>query len=133
MRIGMTSLFVPDQRAAADFYVNVLGFQKKHDIPFGGDTYWLTLVSPDDVNGTEIVLEPDTHPAVGPFKEALFNDGIPMNSFEVDDVQAEFNLLSSLGVRFTVEPQELPGLVRAVFDDSFGNLLQIHQSTEAPA
>lgn len=127
MRIGLTSIFVPDQAAAREFYTDVLGFMLKRDIPMG-EFSWLTVVSPDDPDGTEIVLEPDAHPAVRPFKEALHNDGIPVNSFEVADVRAEHARLTGKGVAFTVEPQDLPGgMVRAVFDDSFGNLLQIHQ------
>ncbi|WP_295624467.1 VOC family protein [uncultured Corynebacterium sp.] len=127
MRIVFTSIFVPDQDAAREFYVDVLGFRVKTDIPMG-DVSWLTVVSPEDPDGPEIVLEPEGHPAVGPYKKALFDDGIPMNTFEVSDVRAEHRRLDAAGVRFTVEPQELPdGMVRAVFDDGFGNLLQIHQ------
>ena len=93
-----------------------------------GEVSWLTVVAPEDPDGPEIVLEPDGHPAVGPYKKALYDDGIPMNTFEVADVRAEHARLAEAGVAFTVEPQELPdGMVRAVFDDGFGNLLQIHQ------
>lgn len=128
MRIVFTSIFVPDQAAAKRFYTEVLGFRVKHDIPMGPGVSWLTVVSPDLPDGPEIVLEPEGHPAVGPYKLALFADGIPMNTFEVDDVRAEHARLAAAGVAFTVEPQELPdGMVRAVFDDGFGNLLQIHQ------
>ena len=128
MRIVFTSIFVPDQPAAKRFYTEILGFEVKHDMPMGPDVSLLTVVSPDRPDGPEIVLEPDGHPAVAPFKEALFADGIPVNTFEVDDVRAEHARLAAAGVTFTVEPQELPdGMVRAVFDDGFGNLLQIHQ------
>lgn len=127
MRIVFTSIFVPDQAAARDFYVDVLGFRVKHDIPMG-EVSWLTVVAPEDPDGPEIVLEPDGHPAVGPYKKALYDDGIPVNTFEVADVRAEHARLAEAGVAFTVEPQELPdGMVRAAFDDGFGNLLQIHQ------
>ena len=88
---------------ALDFYTNVLGFQKKTDIPLGGAS-WLTVVSPEQPDGTELLLEPSGHPAVKPYKEALVEDGIPAASFAVDDVQAEFDRLRSKGVRFTQEP-----------------------------
>ena len=100
MRIYVTSVLVDDQRKALDFYTNILGFQKKRDIPLGADS-WLTVVSPDQPDGTELLLEPSGHPAAGPFKEALVEDGIPATSFAVDDVQAEFDRLRSKGVRFT--------------------------------
>ena len=124
MRIYVTSVLVDDQRKALDFYTDVLGFQKKRDIPLGGAS-WLTVVSPDQPNGTELLLEPSGHPAAGPFKEALVEDGIPATSFAVDDVQAEFDRLRSKGVRFTQEPTEMGGVTMAVFDDTCGNLIQI--------
>jgi catechol 2,3-dioxygenase-like lactoylglutathione lyase family enzyme len=128
MRIHLTSVFVDDQEKAIRFYTEVLGFVKKADIPLG-EARWLTVASPDDPEGTEIVLEPDSHPAVGPFKEALVRDGIPMNSFAVDDVHAEFDRLRGLGVVFTQEPTEMGPVVTAVFDDTCGNLLQIAHTT----
>ena len=124
MRIYVTSVLVDDQRKALDFYTDVLGFQKKRDIPLGSAS-WLTVVSPDQPNGTELLLEPSGHPAAGPFKEALVEDGIPATSFAVDDVQAEFDRLRSKGVRFTQEPTEMGGVTMAVFDDTCGNLIQI--------
>ena len=124
MRIYVTSVLVDDQRKALDFYTNILGFQKKRDIPLGADS-WLTVVSPDQPDGTELLLEPSGHPAAGPFKEALVEDGIPATSFAVDDVQAEFDRLRSKGVRFTQEPTEMGGVTMAVFDDTCGNLIQI--------
>ena len=126
MRIVVTSVFVADQAAALAFYTDVLGFVKKADIPLGGGASWLTVVSPDNVDGVELLLEPDSHPAVRPFKKALVSDGIPVNSFAVDDVAAEYERLSALGVRFTQPPVDMGGgLVTAVFDDTQGNLLQI--------
>ena len=124
MRIYLTSVLVDDQAKALPFYTEVLGFQKKTDLPLGG-ARWLTVVSPDAPEGPELVLEPDGHPAAGPFKAALVADGIPATSFAVDDVQAEFQRLRGLGVRFTQEPLELGGVTTAIFDDTCGNLLQI--------
>jgi catechol 2,3-dioxygenase-like lactoylglutathione lyase family enzyme len=125
MRIYVTSVLVDDQEKALRFYTDVLGFQKKNDIPLGGGARWLTVVSPDDSEGTELLLEPDAHPAAGPFKAALVADGIPATSFAVDDVPAEFERLSGLGVRFTQEPVEMGPVTTAVFDDTCGNLIQI--------
>ena len=124
MRIYVTSVFVDDQTKALDFYTDVLGFQKKRDIPLGGAS-WLTVVSPDQPDGTELLLEPSGHRAVKPYKDALVEDGIPATSFAVDDVQAEFDRLRSKGVRFTQEPTDMGGVSTAVFDDTCGNLIQI--------
>jgi catechol 2,3-dioxygenase-like lactoylglutathione lyase family enzyme len=124
MRIYITSVLVDDQDRALRFYTDILGFQKKHDIPLG-EARWLTVVSPDDPQGPELLLEPDSHPAAGPFKAALVADGIPATSFAVDDVQAEHRRLSGLGVRFTQEPLEMGAVTTAVFDDTCGNLIQI--------
>ena len=124
MRIYVTSVLVDDQKIALDFYTNVLGFQKKRDIPLG-DASWLTVVSPEQPDGTELLLEPSGHRAVKPFKDALVEDGIPFTSFAVDDVQAEFDRLRSKGVLFTQEPTEMGAVTMAVFDDTCGNLIQI--------
>ncbi|MER7394630.1 VOC family protein [Streptomyces sp. NPDC000151] len=124
MRIHLTSVFVDDQEKALRFYTDVLGFVKKHDVPLGEDR-WLTVVSPEDPDGTELVLEPSGHPAVQPYKTALVQDGIPATAFAVDDVQAEFNRLSGLGVRFTQDPLEMGPVTTAVLDDTCGNLIQI--------
>lgn len=127
MRIHLSSVYVDDQDKALRFYTDVLGFRKKTDIPLG-DARWLTVVSPDEPSGTELVLEPDGHPAVRPFKEALVNDGIPLTSFAVEDVHDEFQRLRAHGVRFTQEPVDMGPVTTAVFDDTCGNLLQIaHQ------
>jgi catechol 2,3-dioxygenase-like lactoylglutathione lyase family enzyme len=124
MRIYVTSVFVDDQKKALDFYTNTLGFTKKTDIDLGGAS-WLTVVSPEQPDGTELLLEPSGHPAVKPYKNALVDDGIPATSFAVDDVQAEFDRLRSMGVRFTQEPTEMGNVTTAVFDDTCGNLIQI--------
>jgi catechol 2,3-dioxygenase-like lactoylglutathione lyase family enzyme len=120
------SVFVDDQRKALDFYTNTLGFEKKTDIPLG-DASWLTVVSPEQPDGTELLLEPSGHPAVKPWKDALVEDGIPAASFAVDDVQAEWDRLQARGVRFTQEPTEMGPVTTAVFDDTCGNLIQIVQ------
>ncbi|AZM87360.1 VOC family protein [Streptomyces sp. W1SF4] len=124
MRIHLSSVFVDDQDKALRFYTDVLGFVKKHEVPLGADK-WLTVVSPEDPGGTELLLEPDGHPAVRPYKEALVRDGIPAASFAVDDVRAEFARLRGLGVRFTQEPTDSGPVTTAVLDDTCGNLIQI--------
>lgn len=124
MRITVTSVLVDDQDKALQFYTQVLGFVTKTDIPVG-DARWLTVVSPENPDGTELLLEPDNHPAAGPFKRALVRDGIPFTSFAVDDVNAEFERLKAQGVRFTQEPLEMGPTRTAVFDDTCGNLIQI--------
>jgi catechol 2,3-dioxygenase-like lactoylglutathione lyase family enzyme len=124
MRIHLTSVSVDDQAKALRFYTEVLGFVKKTDVPLG-EHRWLTVVSQDDPQGTELLLEPDDHPAVRPFKEALVADGIPFTSFAVDDVQAEYDRLRSLGVTFTQPPTQMGPAMTAVLDDTCGNLIQI--------
>lgn len=124
MRIYVTSVFVDDQMKALDFYTKTLGFEKKSEIPVG-DALWLTVVSPGEPDGTELLLEPDGHPAVKPYKQALVEDGIPATSFAVDDVEAEFQRLSAKGVSFTQPPVEMGPWISAVFDDTCGNLIEI--------
>jgi catechol 2,3-dioxygenase-like lactoylglutathione lyase family enzyme len=126
MKIVVTSVLVDDQDKALTFYTDVLGFEKKQDVPMG-EFRWLTVVSPQDPNGTELLLEPDAHPAAKPFKNALVEDGIPYTSFGVDDVKADFEWLSGRGVRFTQPPTEMGPVTTAVFDDTCGNLIQIAQ------
>lgn len=127
MQIYVTSVFVDEREKALDFYTKVLGFQKKHDIPLGGGASWLTVVSPEQPDGTELLLEPSSHPAVNPFKTALVQDGIPAASFAVDDMQTAVDRLEANGVRFIQKPLEMGGVITAVFDDTCGNLLQIVQ------
>ena len=124
MRIHLASIFVDDQDQGLRFYTEVLGFEKKEDVPIG-EYRWLTVVSPGDANGPQLVLEPDAHPAVKPFRDALVDDGIPFTQFAVDDIQAEYERLRSLGVRFTQEPTIMGPVTSAVFDDTCGNLIQI--------
>jgi catechol 2,3-dioxygenase-like lactoylglutathione lyase family enzyme len=124
MKITITSVLVDDQAKAAAFYTDVLGFAVKHDVPLG-EHRWLTVVSPEAPDGTELLLEPDTHPAARPFKDALVADGIPFTMFSVDDVHAEHERLEASGVRFTQPPAAMGEVTTAVFDDTCGNLIQL--------
>lgn len=124
MRIHLTQVFVDDQDKALGFYTGVLGFLAKDDVPLGADR-WITVVSPDDPNGPELLLEPDRHPAVRPFKQALVADGIPAASFAVADVTAEYERLIARGVAFAQPPTDFGPVVTAVFDDTCGNLIQL--------
>jgi catechol 2,3-dioxygenase-like lactoylglutathione lyase family enzyme len=124
MRIYITSVLVDDQEKALRFYTDILGFVKHTDLPVG-EARWLTVVSPDAPEGPQLLLEPDGHPAAGPFKAALVADGIPVTSFAVDDVHAEYERLRGLGVQFTQEPLDMGGVTTAVLDDTCGNLIQI--------
>jgi catechol 2,3-dioxygenase-like lactoylglutathione lyase family enzyme len=124
MRINLTSVLVDNQDKALRFYTDVLGFEKKTEIPLG-EHRWLTVVSPDDPDGVELVLEPDEHPAARSFKQALVADGIPYTSFAVADVHAETERLRALGVTFTQEPAQMGPVTTAVLDDTCGNLIQL--------
>ncbi|MBF6070789.1 VOC family protein [Nocardia farcinica] len=124
MRINITSVYVDDQAKALDFYTGKLGFVKKTDEPAGG-ARWLTVVSPADPDGVELLLEPDGHPAARTYKDALVADGIPFTQFAVDDVYAEVDRLKGLGVEFTQEATDLGPVVTAVLDDTCGNLIQL--------
>jgi catechol 2,3-dioxygenase-like lactoylglutathione lyase family enzyme len=127
MRIHLATTFVDNQAKALSFYTDVLGFEKKHDIPLGEEDRWLTVVSPENPEGAELLLEPAGHPAVQPYRDALVADGIPVIAFAVDDVRAEFERLSGLGVRFTQEPLDMGTVITAVLDDTCGNLVQLQQ------
>jgi catechol 2,3-dioxygenase-like lactoylglutathione lyase family enzyme len=129
MRIDLASVLVDDQEKALRFYTEVLGFEKKTEIPLG-EHQWLTVVSPEHPDGVELVLEPDAHPAAGPFKAALAADGIPYTSFGVDDVRAEHARLVKAGVRFTQDPVDMGAVTVAVLDDTCGNLIQLHQQRD---
>lgn len=129
MKINVTSVYVDDQKKALNFYTKVLGFEKKTEIPLG-EASWLTVVSPEQPNGPELLLEPDSHPAARKFKEALVEDGIPFTSFAVNDLDKEYERLTKAGVTFTQEPMEMPTVKMAVFDDTCGNLIQIAERTQ---
>lgn len=126
MKIIVTSLFVKDQDKALEFYSETLGFVKKHDVP-QGEFRWITLVSPDDQNGTEIVLEPNENPVAKEYQKSLFAQGIPATMFGVTDVRKEYKRLMEKDVKFTIEPTEMGEVIIAIFDDTCGNLIQIIQ------
>lgn len=131
MRIVATSIPVVDQDHALKFYTERLGFIKKHDIPVGEKDRWLTVVSPQDQNGVELLLEPNgDYPAMKALKQSLVEDGIPYTMFQVNDVQKEYNRLKDLDVKFTIEPTNMGTTIIAIFDDTCGNLIQIFQMTE---
>ena len=130
MKIKLTSVSIDDYDKALKFYTEILGFIKKHDIPLGGGARWITVVSPEEPNGTELLLEPNAdYPAMKALKEALVNDGIPFTAFRVDDIQKEYARLKALGVEFTMEPTNMGTTTAAVFDDTCGNLIQIYELT----
>lgn len=124
MRIHLTGVFVDDQDKALRFYTETLGFKLKHNVPVGRFA-WITVVSEEAPEGMELLLEPDEHPAVPPYKAALVKDGIPCASFAVDDVEAEHERLVAKGVRFVQPPTDAGTVITAVFDDTCGNLIQI--------
>lgn len=128
MKIKLTSVPTPDYDKSLKFYTEVLGFVKKHDIDLGGGARWLTVVSPEEPNGVELLLEPNTeYPAMKALREALVKDGIPYTAFQVDDVQKEYERMKALGVEFTMEPTNMGMSTAAIFDDTCGNLIQIFQ------
>lgn len=129
MRIYVMSVLVDDQAKALEFYRDKLGFIVKHDIPLGAHR-WLTLVSQEAPDSTELLLEPSEHPAARPWKSALVNDGIPAASFRVDDLDQEFARLRGAGVRFTTEPMEAGNVRMAILDDTCGNLVQLVEMTD---
>lgn len=134
MRIVVTGVFVDDQQKALDFYTSILGFVARHDVPVGGGARWLTVVSPDAPEGTELLLEPTSNPDVpslAAFRQEMRTAGIPAASFAVDDLDAEVARLRGLGVRFTMEPTDAGPVRIARFDDTCGNLIQIAQQTQA--
>lgn len=126
MKIKLNSIMVQDQEKALKFYTQVLGFKKSKDFPVG-EYRWITVVSPDGYPDVELALEPNANPDGKRFQEAMFNQGIPITGFEVDDMEKEFNWLTSLGVEFTMEPTDAGPVILAIFDDTCGNLIQIYQ------
>ena len=128
MRIMLTSVSIDDYDTALKFYTEVLGFLKKRDIPLGGDARWITVVSPEDPDGVELLLEPNAdYPAMKALKEDLVRDGIPYTAFQVEDVQQEYERLRKLDVEFTMEPTNVGVTTAAVLHDPCGNLIQIYQ------
>src|SRR5688572_23930645 len=130
MKIKLTSVSVDDCDRALNFYTRILGFQKKRDMLLMQGARWLTVVSPQEPDGTELLLEPNAeYPAMKALKKALVEDGIPFTTFEVDDIQKEYERLKGLGVEFTMEPTSMGISTQAIFDDTCGNLIQIFQIT----
>jgi len=130
MKIKLTSVSIDDYDKALKFYTEVLGFVKKRDIPLGPGTRWITVVSPEDPDGTELLLEPNAdYPAMRALKESLVKDGIPFTAFQVDEIQREYARLKKLGVEFTMEPTNMGMTTMAVFNDTCGNLIQLYQVT----
>jgi predicted enzyme related to lactoylglutathione lyase len=130
MKIKLESISIDDYDKALKFYTEVLGFVKKRDIPLGTGARWITVVSPQESDGTELLLEPNAdYPAMKALKESLVKDGIPFTAFEVDDIQKEYTRLKKLGVEFTMEPTNMGMSTVAIFDDTCGNLIQIYQVT----
>ena len=132
MRIKLTSLPIGDYDKALKFYTQVLGFVKKRDIPLGNGARWITVVSPEEPDGTELLLEPNAdYPAMKSLRESLVKDGIPFTAFQVSNVQEEYERLQTLGVEFMMEPTNMGLTTAAVFNDTCGNLIQIYQVTGA--
>ena len=128
MKIQLSSVFVDNQDKALKFYTEVLGFVKQRDIPLG-EARWLTVVSPDGPKEIELLLEPNSNPAAKTFQKAIFEQGIPLTAFSVDDIQKEHARLKKLGVEFTMEPTNMGMTIVAIFNDTCGNLIQIYQMT----
>lgn len=126
MNIIVTSIFVEDQEKALEFYTKTLGFVKKHDVPTG-EYRWITLVSSNEQNGTELLLEPNAHPAAKEYQKKISSEGIPATMFGVADIDKEYKRLLEKGVKFTMEPTKMGEVTIAVFDDTCGNLIQIIQ------
>ena len=130
MKIKLSSVSIDDYDKALNFYTKVLGFVTKRDIPLGDGARWITVVSPEEPNGVELLLEPNaSYPAMKALKEALVKDGLPFTAFEVDDIQSEYERMQGLGVEFTMEPTNMGMTTAAVFNDTCGNLIQIYQIT----
>ncbi len=130
MKIKLTSVSIDDYDKALKFYTDVLGFVKKQDIPLGNGARWITVVSPEDPTGTELLLEPNAdYPAMKALKESLVTDGIPFTAFQVDDIHKEYERLKKRGVEFTMEPTNMGMATMAVLNDTCGNLIQIYQVT----
>lgn len=126
MKIKLTSIFVDDQAKALEFYTEVLGFVKKQDVPVGAFK-WLTVVSPDEPEGAELLLEPNDNPAAKTYQAAMFEQGIPLASFATDDLQKTFERLRDAGVAFRMEPTQMEEVTIAMFEDTCGNLVQLYE------
>jgi predicted enzyme related to lactoylglutathione lyase len=130
MKIKLSSVSIDDYDKALKFYTQMMGFVQKRDIPLGDGARWITVVSPEEPNGTELLLEPNaSYPAMKALKEALVKDGIPFTAFEVSDVQSEYERMKKLGVEFVMEPTNMGSTTVAILNDTCGNLIQIYQVT----
>ena len=128
MKILLTSIFVDDQKKALKFYTNILRFSKKSDYPIGKNK-WLTVVSPEDPDGTELLLEPNDNQDAKTFQQAIYKDGIPAKSFWVRDIRSEYERMKKLGVKFESEPAKIKdGTIITMFDDTCGNYIQLYQN-----
>jgi predicted enzyme related to lactoylglutathione lyase len=128
IKIKLTSVSIDDYDKALKFYTEIMGFVKKQDFPLGEGARWITVVSPEEPNGPELLLEPNaTYPAMKALKESLVKDGIPFTAFLVNDVQQEYERMKERGVEFTMEPTNMGMSTAAIFDDTCGNLIEIYQ------
>ena len=128
MKIKLASVPIDEYDKALKFYTEVMGFQQKRDMPLGDGARWITVVSPEEPDGVELLLEPNAaYPAMKALKESLVRDGIPYTAFQVNDIQAEYERMKSLGVQFTMEPTNMGMTTAAILDDTCGNLIQIYQ------
>ena len=127
MKIKLNSVIVDDQDKALKFYTDVLGFIKKNDLP-AGEFKWLTVVSPQGPDDIELLLEPNSNPAAKTYQKAIFEQGIPLTAFAVDDIHYEYERLKKLNVVFHTEPTRIGEATIAVFDDTCGNLIQLYQT-----
>ena len=131
MKIKLSSVSIDDYDKALKFYTEKMGFALKRDVPIGGGARWITVVSPEEPNGAELLLEPNaSYPAMKALKESLMKDGIPFTAFEVNDVQKEYERMKNLGVEFTMEPTNMGTTTVAILNDTCGNLIQIYQVAE---
>ncbi len=126
MKIKLNSVLVDDQDKALIFYTEILGFVKKQDFP-AGEFKWLTVVSPEEPDGTELLLEPNSNPAARTYQKAIYEQGIPLTAFTVEDIRKEYERMNRSGVVFTMKPTKTDGPTVAIFDDTCGNLIQLYQ------
>lgn len=125
MNIIANSIFVDNQEEALQFYTDILGFEKKIDEPVGEGFRWLTLVSPNQPDGAQLVLEPNGNPIASDYQQRLFEANIPITMFGVENVQQTYDALTQKDVHFTVEPTTMVSAKMAIFNDTCGNLIQI--------
>ncbi|BDU76678.1 VOC family protein [Mesoterricola sediminis] len=125
MQIKLASVMVDDQEKALAFYTGKLGFRKKVDVPLGPFLRWLTVESPDGVEGVELVLEPMAFPPAQVYQKALFEAGVPATAFMTRDLMADYARMKAAGVVFRSEPKDLGSILAVVFEDGCGNLINL--------